>query len=45
MAAFFLIIWAFPEKILEFAAGFSTLIPVFGAEAALALARFKEWKR
>ena len=45
LAAFFLIIWAFPEKILAFAAGFSTVIPVFGAEAALALARFKEWKR
>jgi hypothetical protein len=45
LTVFFLIIWAFPEKILAFAAGFSTLIPVFGAEAALALARFKEWKR
>ena len=45
LGAFFLIIWAFPDKILAFAAGFSTLIPVFGAEAALALARFKEWKR
>jgi hypothetical protein len=45
LGAFFLIIWAFPDKILAFAAGFSTVIPVFGAEAALALARFKEWKR
>jgi hypothetical protein len=45
LAAFFLIIWAFPERIVAFAAGFSTVIPVFGAEAALALARFKEWKR
>jgi hypothetical protein len=45
LASFFLIIWAFPDKILAFAAGFSTVIPVFGAEAALALARFKEWKR
>jgi hypothetical protein len=45
LAVFFLIIWAFPDKILAFAAGFSTVIPVFGAEAALSLARFKEWKR
>ena len=45
LAVFFLIIWTFPDKILAFAAGFSTVIPVFGAEAALTLARFKEWKR
>ena len=45
LGVFFLIIWAFPDEILAFAAGFSTVIPVFGAEAALALARFKEWKR
>ncbi len=45
IGAFFLIIWAFPDGILAFAAGFSTVIPVFGAEAAFALARFKEWKR
>jgi hypothetical protein len=45
LAVFFFIIYAFPDKILAFAAGFSTVIPVIGAEAALALSRFKEWKR
>ena len=45
LGVFFIIILLFRNKIIAFAAGFSTLIPVFGAEAALALARFKEWKR
>lgn len=38
---FFLIILTFPGKILAFAAGFSTVIPVFLGETVLALARWK----
>ena len=45
LGVFFIIILLFRNKIIAFAAGFSTVVPVFGAEAALALARFKEWKR
>jgi len=44
LGAFLLIILFYPKKILAFAAGFSTVIPVFLAEAALALARMKQWK-
>jgi len=38
---FLLIIFTFPGKILAFAAGFSTVIPVFLGETVLALARWK----
>ena len=38
---FFLIILLYPKKLIAFAAGFSTVIPVFLGEAALALARLK----
>jgi hypothetical protein len=44
LGAFLLIILFYPKKILAFAAGFSTVIPVFLAEVALALARMKQWK-
>jgi hypothetical protein len=44
LGAFLLIILFYPNKILAFAAGFSTVIPVFLVEAALALARMKQWK-
>jgi hypothetical protein len=41
---FFIIILLFPRKILAFGAGFSTVIPVFLAEAVGALLRMKTWK-
>ncbi|MGD0781351.1 MAG: ATP synthase subunit I [Candidatus Aminicenantales bacterium] len=44
---FFLIILLYPKKLIAFVAGFSTVIPVFLGEAALALARLKSaapWK-
>jgi len=41
---FFIIILVYPKKILAFTAGFSTVIPVFLGETALALARMKQWK-
>jgi len=41
---FFIIIFAYPNKLLAFAAGFSTVIPVFLGETAVALARMKQWK-
>jgi hypothetical protein len=44
LGAFLLIILLYPKKILAFAAGFSTVIPVFLVEAAAALARMKKWK-
>lgn len=44
LGAFLLIILFYPKKILAFAAGFSTVIPVFLAEVALALARMRQWK-
>jgi hypothetical protein len=44
LAVFSVIIFIYPKRILAFAAGFSTVIPVFLAEAALALARLKQWK-
>lgn len=44
LAAFFLIILLFPRKLVAFAAGFSAVIPVIGAEAAVALVRMKAVK-
>lgn len=44
IAVFSIIILIFPGKVLAFAAGFSTVIPVFLAEAATALARMRRWK-
>ncbi len=44
IGVFSIIIFIYPKKILAFAVGFSTVIPVFLAEAALALARMKQWK-
>lgn len=41
---FFLIILLYSEKLIAFAAGFSAVIPVFGAEAAAALVRAKSLK-
>jgi hypothetical protein len=41
---FFLIILLYPKKLIAFVAGFSTVIPVFLGEAALALARLKSMK-
>ncbi len=38
---FFLIILLYPKKLIAFVAGFSTVIPVFLGEAAVALARLK----
>ena len=43
-AVFFIIILFFSKKIIAFAAGFSTVIPVFMAEALAALLRDKKWK-
>jgi len=44
LGIFFIIIFAYPDKLLAFAAGFSTVIPVFLGETAVALARMKQWK-
>jgi hypothetical protein len=44
LGLFFIIIFAYPNKLLAFAAGFSTVIPVFLGETAVALARMKQWK-
>ena len=44
LAVFFIIILLFSKKIIAFAAGFSVIIPVFLAEAAIALSRMKQWK-
>ena len=44
LGVFFIIIFAYPNKLLAFAAGFSTVIPVFLGETAVALARMKQWK-
>ncbi len=44
LGIFFIIILAYPNKLLAFAAGFSTVIPVFLGETAVALARTKQWK-
>jgi hypothetical protein len=44
LGLFFIIIFVYPNKLLAFAAGFSTVIPVFLGETAVALARMKQWK-
>jgi hypothetical protein len=44
LGIFFIIILFFSEKILAFAAGFSTLIIVFLGEAIAGLSKFKQWK-
>ncbi len=44
LGIFFIIILFFSEKILAFAAGFSTLIVVFLFEAVVGLTKLKEWK-
>lgn len=44
LGIFFIIILFFSEKILAFAAGFSTLIVVFLLEAVVGLSKLKEWK-
>ena len=41
---FFIIIFLFSRMVLAFAAGFSAVIPVFLVEAAVALARARQWK-
>ena len=44
LAIFFIIIFFFSKKIIAFAAGFSTIVPVFLVEAAVGLSRMKKWK-
>jgi hypothetical protein len=44
LGIFFIIILFFSEKILAFAAGFSTLVVVFLAEAIVGLSKLKQWK-
>ena len=44
LAIFFIIIGFFSKKIIAFAAGFSTIVPVFFVEAIFALSRMKKWK-
>ena len=44
VGAFLLVILAYPSKLLAFAAGFSTLLPVFLVEAVVALLRMRTWK-
>jgi hypothetical protein len=44
IAIFFIIIFFFSRNIIAFVAGFSAIIPVFLAEAVLALTRMKQWK-
>ncbi len=44
IAVFFIIILFFSQKVMAFAAGFSTLIFVFLVEAIKALSKFKQWK-
>ncbi len=44
LGIFFIIIFFFSKKIIAFAAGFSTMVPVFLAEAAVALSKMKKWK-
>ena len=41
---FLIIIFAYPKRLLAFAAGFSTVIPVFLGETVVALARLRQWK-
>jgi hypothetical protein len=44
LGVFFIIILVYPKKLLAFAAGFSSVIPVFLGETVAALARMKQWK-
>jgi hypothetical protein len=44
LGIFFIIILFFSEKILAFAAGFSTLVVVFLGEAVAGLSKLKQWK-
>jgi hypothetical protein len=44
LGIFFIIIFFFSNKIIAFAVGFSTLVPVFLIEAVIALSKMKEWK-
>ena len=44
LGIFFIIIFFFSKKILAFVVGFSTLVPVFLAEAAIALSKMRQWK-
>ncbi len=44
LGIFFIIIFFFSKKIIAFAAGFSTMIPVFLVEAIVALSKMKKWK-
>jgi hypothetical protein len=44
IAAFLIIILLFPRMILAFAAGFSTIILTFMAEAVAAFSQLKKWK-
>jgi len=44
IAIFFIIIFFFSRNIIAFVAGFSAIVPVFLAEAIVALTRMKKWK-
>jgi hypothetical protein len=44
IAIFFIIIIFFSRNIIAFIAGFSAIVPVFLAEAIVALSRMKKWK-
>ena len=44
LGIFFIIIFFFSKKIIAFVVGFSTLLPVFLVEAAVALSKMKQWK-
>jgi len=44
LGIFFIIIFFFSNKIIAFVVGFSTLVPVFLVEAAIALSKMKQWK-
>jgi hypothetical protein len=44
LGIFFIIILFFSEKILAFAAGFSTIVVIFLGEAVIGLSKLKQWK-
>ena len=44
LGIFFIIIFFFSNRIIAFAVGFSTMLPVFLVEAALALSKMRQWK-
>ncbi len=44
LAIFFIIIFFFSRNIIAFVAGFSSMVPVFLAEAVVGLSRMKQWK-